>query len=142
MKEIEYKFLVDVALLPPLDNGVVITQGYLSDKPTVRVRTYGDRGFLTVKGEGLISRDEYEYEIPYQDAISMLKMCSKKLVKERFLVNFANNKWEIDFFKGYHDGLVIAEIEVPDGPYKFEVPSWAIENVSHDPKYLNVNLAF
>ena len=38
--EIERKFLVDEARLPPLGQGVVITQGYIAtkNKTTVRVR--------------------------------------------------------------------------------------------------------
>ena len=55
-------------------------QGYLSHTPdcTVRVRTIERaeeaRGFLTIKGlaQG-VSRAEYEYEIPLDDARAMLE---------------------------------------------------------------------
>lgn len=141
-KEIEYKFLVDIKLLPTLENGIDITQGYLSEKPTVRVRTYGRQGFLTIKGSGLISRDEYEYEIPYIEAIQMLSLCEKRLVKERFIIKIDELKWEIDFFKGKNEGLVIAEIEVPYEGFKFDKPNWIFEDVSGKNEYLNVNLAY
>ncbi len=140
--EIEYKFLVDIKRLPALENGISITQGYLSDIPTVRVRTYGDKGFLTVKGKGMISREEYEYEIPHKDAVAMLSLCSKKIVKDRFIIPTDNKlKWEIDFFKEENSGLVLAEIEVPSEDFKFGLPEWIMENVSLETKYLNVNLA-
>lgn len=143
-KEIEYKFLVNKELLPELKNGRTITQGYLSDNPTVRVRTYGDRGFITVKGKGLISREEFEYEILYEDAIAMLSLCSKKLVKERFIVAtwMDDIKWEIDFFKEKNEGLIVAEIEVPYEGCEFDKPEWILEDVSGKPEYLNVNLSY
>ncbi|SRR6266403_1081720 len=151
-KEIEYKFLVNKELLPELDNSVTIVQGYLSDNPTVRVRictkhplqSYGsNQGFITVKGKGLISREEFEYEIPYTDAIAMLSLCSKKLMKERFVIKINDNlKWEIDFFKEKNDGLVVAEIEVPFEGFEFDKPIWVLEDVSGKPEYLNVNLSY
>ena len=66
-KEIERKFLITGDEWRSLANGVMYRQGYLSTvkERTVRVRTVGDRGFLTIKGVTTgVTRAEFEYEIP------------------------------------------------------------------------------
>ena len=78
-QEIERKFLVKGDAWRKLAKGTVYRQGYLSTvkERTVRVRTVGDKGYLTVKGLSVgPTRDEYEYEIPVSDADAMLeKLC-------------------------------------------------------------------
>ena len=65
---------------------VEIRQGYLSLDPerTVRVRTKGAKGYLTIKGKNQgISRTELEYEIPYEEASQMLEeLCLRPLVEK------------------------------------------------------------
>ena len=61
-EEIERKFRVDSAKLPPLPGGARLVQGYLSFKPNVRVRTEeaacgARKAYLTIKCEGLVWRD-------------------------------------------------------------------------------------
>jgi len=68
--EIERKFLINKPLWSNLakPKGTTIIQAYLSTsaESTVRVRTKGSKGYLTVKGKSTgISRVEYEYEIPF-----------------------------------------------------------------------------
>ena len=66
-KEIERRFLVQPRKWSDLGDGLAIRQGYLTASKTcsVRVRTYGDHAFVTMKGPTKgITRDEYEYEIP------------------------------------------------------------------------------
>lgn len=64
--EIERKFLVKSEAWRGLAEGVRFRQGYLQTHPcTVRVRTEGERGVLTIKGQTRgFSREEFEYEIP------------------------------------------------------------------------------
>ena len=72
--EIERKFRVDPGWQPEGD-GVLFEQGYLSSHPerTVRVRTEGTIARLTVKGPTVgVTRVEYEYPIPLDDARVML----------------------------------------------------------------------
>lgn len=74
--EIERKFLVRGEAWRTGAAGVRYCQGYLclGAAATVRVRTCGGRGFLTVKGPGNgMVRREYEYEIPVGDAREMLE---------------------------------------------------------------------
>jgi CYTH domain-containing protein len=108
----------------------------------VRVRLKGSEAFLTLKGrtEG-ISRLEYEYSIPLEDARSILKnFCSKTIEKERYTIPYHGNTWEVDVFFGNNEGLIIAEIELNHDKEEFEIPSWVGEEVSHDPRYYNSSL--
>ena len=86
--EIERKFLVDAALLPPLPSPAQLSQGYLASDPAVRVRLTtlptGERfGALTVKGPGLIERREFDYPIPPGDAAQLLTLCRTSISKKR-----------------------------------------------------------
>lgn len=123
-----------------------LRQGYLSRKPdcNVRVRTDGERGFLTVKGmtHGA-TRAEFEYEIPLAEATEMLeRMCDGPLIeKRRYRVEFSGRHWEVDEFLGDNAGLTMAEIELSAEHESFERPPWLGEEVTHDRRYLNVNLS-
>ncbi|MGA9566641.1 MAG: CYTH domain-containing protein, partial [Candidatus Korobacteraceae bacterium] len=64
-KEIERKYLVKNDSWRGQVEGKRYRQGYLSTvkERTVRVRTAGDKGFITVKGITVgATRSEYEYE--------------------------------------------------------------------------------
>lgn len=121
-----------------------ILQGYLCRTPerTVRVRTIGKKGFLTVKGKNDgDTRLEFEYEIPYDDAVKLLDMCEPGIIdKTRFLVSFKGMVWEVDEFHGSRKGLVVAEVEIPYSGYEYEKPPFVGENVTGNPDYYNSNL--
>jgi len=143
--EIERKYLVDIKLWRPLNVGVLYRQGYLSSVKdrVVRVRIVGDHGFLTLKGATSgISRLEFEYPIPREDAVTILdKLCERPLIeKTRHREVFAGRAWEIDVFHGDNDGLVIAEVEVVSPTDIIALPPWAGAEVSNDPRYFNSNL--
>ena len=117
--EIERKFLLkNEDWKANADAGVHIKQGYLNShiERTVRIRLYGDKGILTVKGKtNHTSRLEFEYEVPYKDAIEMLELCEKPIIEKiRYVVEFENNTWEIDVFDGENKGLIVAEVELSD----------------------------
>src|ERR1700739_2659858 len=104
-KEIERKFLVKHRDFDSLAKGVEIRQGYLASSPTlsVRVRTYGDKAFVTIKGATKgASRDEYEYEIPPQDAREILDNLSetKPIDKIRYRIPAAGHVWGGGRFRG------------------------------------------
>lgn len=144
-KEIERKFLVTSQEFKDLAEGVYIHQGFLNtDKErVVRVRIYGDRAFLTVKGitKGA-TRAEFEYEIPPLDAEAMLSdLCEKPTIeKHRYSIDSGPHTWEVDEFHGENEGLVIAEIELSKEEEEFEKPSWIGHEVTSDPRYFNANL--
>ncbi len=144
--EIERKFLVNNELWR---EGVIsetrLRQGYLStgEGSTVRVRISGERAYLTIKGATVgIRRFEFEYEIPLSDAELMLEQVALKpqVEKIRYRVRCADHVWELDRFLGANQGLVLAEIELKSEDEPFELPAWAGEEVSEDPRYHNSNL--
>jgi adenylate cyclase len=144
-QEIERKFLVDAARWRKPNDGVRYRQGYLSTvkERTVRVRTAGDKGFLTVKGvnTGAV-RAEYEYEIPLADANEMLdKMCERPLIEKiRYRVPHQGKLWEIDEFEGANEGLIAAEVELKNENESVAIPDWIQREVTGDPRYYNANL--
>ena len=123
-----------------------ITQAYLSTDPrsTVRVRIIDGRGKLTVKGitRGA-TRDEWEFDIPADDARDMIEACacSKIIDKDRYIVDYESHRWEVDEFHGEHDGLVVAEIELGDEAERFEKPGFIGREVTGDTRYYNSSLA-
>ncbi len=144
--EIERKYLVKDSVLPLLREGSVFSQGYLADndKLSARVRLAGDRAWLTVKGRGSgITRPEFEYDIPVDDARYMLEnLCSGALIsKTRYCLQHAGMTWEVDVFEGENKGLIVAEVELESEQQRPELPPWLGEEVTRDVRYLNVNLA-
>ena len=143
--EIEKKFLLTGADWKKLASGTTYRQGYLSTvkERTVRVRTIAGKGFLTIKGISVgATRLEYEYEIPLEDANSLLdELCEKPLIeKNRYKIEFSGFTWEVDEFFGENDGLVVAEIELESEDQSFDKPEWVGEEVTGDARYFNSNL--
>ncbi len=144
-REIERKFLVVGDAWRALAEGVVYRQGYLSTdaERSLRVRTAGPRGSLTVKGITVgATRTEFEYEIPIADANAMLdELCIRPLIeKTRREIPFGGLLWEVDAFAGDNDGLVVAEVELDREDQAFSRPDWVGEEVTGDPRYYNANL--
>lgn len=148
--EVERKFRVHEERLPTLPPGKRLAQGYLSLDPVVRVRTSeaadgAQQAFLTIKGEGLIDRAEFEYELPFDEASALLKLAKASIVRKtrhRFPVEGAPElQWELDVFEGDNAGLIIAEVELPDADHPFPRPEWLGEDVSYERAYQNVELA-
>ena len=142
-QEIERKFLVKGDFKPFVQKETRIIQGYLSSVPerTVRVRTKGDKGFLTIKGignESGASRYEWETEISTEDAKNLLAICEPGVIdKTRYLVEVGKHTYEVDEFYGENDGLTVAEIELESEDEAFDKPEWLGEEVTGDVKYYN-----
>ena len=142
-KEIERKFMVKKGVWRD-KKATKYRQGYLSTvkERTVRVRTIEDKGYLTIKGISIgASRMEFEYEIPRQDADSLLDICEKPLIeKNRYKVENGSFVWEVDEFIGENQGLIVAELELENEGQYFPRPDWIGEEVTGDPRYFNANL--
>jgi adenylate cyclase len=144
-KEIERKFLVKGDSWRAQAHGKRYRQGYLSTvkERTVRVRTVGDKGYMTVKGITTgASRAEYEYEIPLADANEMLdNLCQRPIIeKTRYRIPQGEVVWEIDEFEGDNRGLIVAEVELKDEHQSVRMPDWIGQEVTSDPRYFNANL--
>lgn len=144
MKEIERKFLVDPEHLqkvhPTLPTGMHLDQGYLSLDPVVRIRSAGSQGKLTIKGPGLIERDEFEYSVPFLDTAGLLKLCKYRLTKIRYTLRYGQDEWEVDEFLGPLKGLWLAEIELEHQTQRFDQPTWLRDEVTEDARYQNSSL--
>ncbi|RLK50292.1 adenylate cyclase [Alkalispirillum mobile] len=144
--EIERKFLVrDDSWRQQAGPGNPYRQGYFGGtrRASIRVRISGDEGRLNIKSMTLgVERQEYEYPVPVDEAREMLDtLCERPFVeKVRYEVPVGDHVWEVDVFEGDNAGLVVAEVELNDPDEGFEMPAWAGEEVSHDPKYYNINL--
>ena len=62
------------------------------------------------------------------------------LRKRRYLEQHGGSLWEIDVFAGENEGLIVAEIELPEEQAAFTKPDWLGEEVSGDVRYYNANL--
>lgn len=146
-KEIERKFLVTDQKYKNLANREEdIAQGYISVDPdrTVRVRIKGCKAYLTVKTRNHgMTRNEWEYSVPVADAREMLaECCGNILSKTRYYVPAGNGlTWEIDEFHGVHEGLTVAEIELPAENAAFSLPAFIGKEVTGDPAYYNSSLS-
>lgn len=155
--EIERKFKVDEKVIRQVialeaTKSIEIRQGYLafSVGAMVRVRTWGsDQGFITIKS-AVDSPDpmvchEYEYEIPYLDAVELLDICASSLHKVRHIIvtGAAGDRWEVDQFHGKLKGLYLAEFEHVDleRVENVAIPSWLTEEVTGDKLYSNFSLS-
>jgi CYTH domain-containing protein len=144
--EIEYKFLVDKMEWEKLEKPEpsLIIQSYLinSEQMTVRIRIKGDKGYLTIKGKTVgVTREEFEYEIPIENAENIINRFSKKTIKKyRYAIPVDGHVWEVDVFENKLKGLILAEIELQSEDETFTRPKWITEDVSLDPNYYNAIL--
>lgn len=143
--EIERKFLVKNADYRQHSERTYIHQGYIcaEKERVVRVRIYGEKAFITIKNAAIgFSRNEFEYEIPVDDAKKMLQsVCLHPTIeKYRYRFPYRGYIWEIDEFLGENTGLVVAEIELESESSTFEKPDFIAEEVTNDVRYYNANL--
>ncbi len=124
-----------------------IEQAYLADSAiaTLRVRvTDGAEAVVTIKSNRKgAARDEFEYEIPIDDAHELLDLGkARSLSKQRHIVEAGDDLiWEIDIFEAGLEGLAIAEIELDHEDQIFDRPDWLGEEVTQDERYYNARLA-
>ncbi|MGZ8395389.1 MAG: CYTH domain-containing protein [Rhodoplanes sp.] len=102
-----------------------------------------DRATLTIKtAQPAVLRHEYEYDIPIEDAEELLGLRDGAVIeKTRHEVPIGEVVWEIDVFAGENAGLVIAEVELVNGDQEFCRPSWVGEEITHDRRFYNADLA-
>ncbi|HOQ32506.1 MAG TPA: CYTH domain-containing protein [Candidatus Hydrogenedens sp.] len=146
-KEIEHKFLViSDEWRSFIIQSIPIKQAYIYTGPplAVRVRIEPNKCTLNLKKAIIATtRDEYEYQIPDEDAEELMKnyITGYIIEKVRHIVFYKGQRWEIDEFSGANNGLIVAEIELKNEEEKIIIPPWLGKEVSHDKKYLNTSLA-
>ena len=142
-KEIERKFLlVSDSWRSAVASSTYMKQGYLAATgATVRVRLMENEAFLTIKGKpaGLV-RNEYEYQIPEDDAREMLTALAVYPPVEKFRHTVPAGDglvWEIDEYLGDNAPLFTAEFELPEPDTEFDRPEWLGAEVSGDGRFTN-----
>ncbi|MEJ2609141.1 MAG: CYTH domain-containing protein [Candidatus Thiodiazotropha sp.] len=144
--EIERKYLViNDKWKDSIIREAVIKQGYLAttSKASIRVRLDGNQANINIKSKTVgISRLEYEYPIPVEEAQELLESLVTGAVidKVRYKIQCGAHIWDLDLFHGANQGLVIAEVELSHEEECFEMPEWAGEEVSSDTRYYNASL--
>jgi len=145
--EIERKFLVaEDGWRGLIKRTEKLRQGYLTSGGgvTVRVRIVDDHaGYLTIKSGGsALARAEFEYDIPVADARQMLGYCrGAQIEKVRHSLDLPGGDWVVDEFRGRHDGLILAEVELDSPTAKIDRPAWLGDEVTGDPQYYNSSLS-
>jgi len=147
-KEIERKFIVKKDIWEKFQKPTptFIRQGYLliSDQATIRVRYTETKGTMTIKGKQQgISRDEYEYEIPLDEAKEIFEShCPKTISKNRYKIPVESLIWEVDEYINNLSGLIIAEVELVHENQTIDVlPEWIGDEVTSNINFSNAYLA-
>lgn len=148
--EIEKKYLVNS--LP--DNLETyphsrMAQSYISRNPVIRLRQIGseagNRYVLTVKGEGLTVREEFELDISEESYLQLLKKAEGIVIeKTRYYIPLPGGHMaELDVFEGKLEGLKLVEVEFESEAMmqQFIAPVWFGEDVSENGAYHNSNLS-
>lgn len=146
-KEIERKYLVRTdGWRSAASSSSSFLQAYIASGKdrSVRVRIMDDRkARLTIKiGRNLFARDEFEYEIPLEDAREMSEQAlGVVLEKTRYFVPYEGYTWEVDVYAGAYAGLVVAEVEISNEKDQPALPTWIGKEITGDRRYSNVNMA-
>ncbi len=147
--EIERKYLIknipeNLSDYPHLN----LTQAYLNTSPVVRVRKEDDNYYLTYKGSGLLSREEYNLPLNEESFYHLLEKADGNVIaKCRYQIPyFCNGKEyiiELDIFDKPFAPLVLAEVEFADekDASGFTAPFWFGDEVTYDTKYHNSNMS-
>lgn len=142
--EIERKFTVKE--LPDLSKYEfhVMEQGYLNTNPVVRVRKENDTFYLTYKGKGLLSREEYNLPLTEEAYLHLVEKADGIIIrKKRYLIPYEKYTIELDIFGEPYKELIIAEVEFEseEEAMAFQPPAWFDEDVTYDRRYHNSNLS-
>lgn len=138
MIEQERKFILKY--LPSGLRSEKIKQGYVCNngKSQVRVRIINDvNSYVTIKFKiDIQRRDEFEYRIPLDDALSIYESCNLKLEKTRYKTKFNSNKVDIDV---YENGKGVVEIEFEDE--LTSIPDYCSDEITGNKEWSNITFA-
>ena len=136
-----------------------LEQGYISVNPVVRVRKQDDEYILTVKGKGMLTREEYELSLSEESYYHLKTKCDGNVIsKKRYLIPLVTPAFspecpkelipdklviELDVFDAPFAPLVIAEVEFAslEAAQAFIAPDWFLEDVTQNPEYHNSYLS-
>jgi CYTH domain-containing protein len=146
-KEIERKFLVSSDdWRKEVSSSSEFIQAYVAagKDRSVRIRIMDNKlAKLTIKiGKQLFARDEFEYEIPLEDARELTKTAlGVVLEKTRHKVEYQGYTWEIDVYGGTYAGLTVVEVELENEKARPVLPAWIGKEITGDRRYSNAVMA-
>jgi adenylate cyclase len=145
--EIERRFLVENE---DWKSKVILSedfsQAYLNssiDGWATRVRLIDNKkACLTLKCSlNKLINHEFEYAIPINDAIELIKLSKYKITKTRYQLIINKKNWIVDIFHGSNFSLKIAEIELNSEFENIQIPSWCGQEITGIKLLSNASLA-
>ena len=122
-----------------------IQQAYLNTSPVIRIRKQDEDYFLTYKGSGMMSREEYNLPLNQKSYFHLLTKADGNIItKTRYLIPLFNSLTaELDIFHDIFDGRLLVEVEFNsiEDANSFIPPEWFGEDVTYDKKYHNSNMS-
>ena len=133
-----------------------IEQAYLNTDPVVRVRRDNDDYYLTYKGKGLLSREEYNLPLTKESYDHLREKVDGRIIhKTRYIIPmncicpenaaFCSTPLflELDIFHDDLAPLILAEIEFPDEETAntYPTPQWLGKDVTFSSAYHNSTLS-
>ena len=122
-----------------------ISQCYISTEPVIRLRNHSGKYMLTVKGDGLISREELELNITKEQYERLIKKSETSIViKTRYYIPLkCGLTAELDVYHSQLDGLITTEVEFSslEEMETFAPPRWFGIDISDNKMYKNSYLA-
>lgn len=133
----------------------LIEQAYLCTEPVVRIRRQDDEYYMTYKGSGMMSHEEYNLPLNKEAYEHLLPKADGNVIsKKRYLIPLvieeinseclsflgdASLTIELDEFAPPFAPLLLAEIEFPteEAANAFKMPDWFSEDVTQDVRYHN-----
>lgn len=88
-----------------------------------------------------LSRLEFEYRIPIEDAEAMLALTAQQVTKCRHGLDLAGGDWVLDVFEGANAPLVVAEVELEHPDQPVAVPPWCVRELTGRLELSNAALA-
>lgn len=118
-----------------------IQQAYLCTDPVVRIRKEDDTYYLTYKGKGMMTREEYNLPLNREAYEHLLAKADGNIIsKTRYLIPLADGLTaELDLFHSPDPTLLMAEVEFSSEKQAltFIPPDWFGEEVTQDHRYHN-----
>lgn len=140
--EIEKKYLLKEVPDLGMYEHHKIEQAYLCTGPVVRVRREDETYYMTYKGSGMMSREEYNLPLTEESYAHLKEKADGNVIsKVRYLIPLGESALvaEVDVFEEPFAPLVLAEVEFEseEAANAFVPPAWFGEDVTFDGRYHN-----
>ena len=122
-----------------------IQQAYLNTSPVIRIRKQDEDYFLTYKGSGMMSREEYNLPLTKESYEHLIKKADGNIItKKRYEIpDNSGHTIELDIFEGVFSGTILAEVEFDsvEEAENYNPPAWFKEDVTMNKMYHNSNMS-